>query len=145
MSLLNTDSSPASFWITNPDNIFRGNHAAGSDRYGYWFDLLDHPTGPSHTTTICPKNLPLGEFKDNTAHSNIRYGLRIFHSHVPRGTSCDPTDPVTNPSITAVYENYLGYKNGRNGAIFETVGDVRCKNFKTADNILAGIEYSLTD
>ena len=37
-SLLNTDSTPACFWITNPDNIFIGNHAAGSDRYGYWFD-----------------------------------------------------------------------------------------------------------
>lgn len=38
-SLLNTDQSPASFWITHPDNIFRNNHAAGSDRYSYWFDL----------------------------------------------------------------------------------------------------------
>jgi len=37
-SLLNTDATPASFWITNPDNIFIDNHAAGSDRYGYWFD-----------------------------------------------------------------------------------------------------------
>jgi len=38
-SLLNTDQTPASFWITRPDNIFIGNHAAGSDRYGFWFDL----------------------------------------------------------------------------------------------------------
>eukprot|EP00349_Pseudokeronopsis_sp_Brazil_P009030 CAMPEP_0202974150 /NCGR_PEP_ID=MMETSP1396-20130829/57720_1 /ASSEMBLY_ACC=CAM_ASM_000872 /TAXON_ID= /ORGANISM="Pseudokeronopsis sp., Strain Brazil" /LENGTH=55 /DNA_ID=CAMNT_0049707471 /DNA_START=127 /DNA_END=290 /DNA_ORIENTATION=+ len=26
-SLLNTDQTPASFWITHPDNIFRNNHA----------------------------------------------------------------------------------------------------------------------
>lgn len=38
-SLLNTDQTPASFWITNPDNIFTNNHAAGSIRYGFWFDL----------------------------------------------------------------------------------------------------------
>jgi hypothetical protein len=38
-SLLNTDATPASFWITFPDNEFQGNHAAGSDRYGYWYDL----------------------------------------------------------------------------------------------------------
>ena len=38
-SLLNTDTTPASFWITHPDNIFIGNAAAGSERYGYWFDL----------------------------------------------------------------------------------------------------------
>ena len=39
MSLLNTDQTPACFWITNPDNNFVGNHAAGSDRYGFWYDL----------------------------------------------------------------------------------------------------------
>jgi len=38
-SLLNTDQTPASMWITNPDNIIRGNHAGGSDRYSYWYDL----------------------------------------------------------------------------------------------------------
>ena len=38
-SLLNTDTTPASFWITNPDNIFIGNRAAGSHSYGFWFDL----------------------------------------------------------------------------------------------------------
>ena len=37
-SLLNTDQTPSSFWITHPDNIFKGNHAAGSDRYGFWYD-----------------------------------------------------------------------------------------------------------
>lgn len=55
-SLLNTDQTPASFWITNPDNYFRGNHAAGSDRYGFWFDTKPNPTGPSYTSTICPEN-----------------------------------------------------------------------------------------
>jgi len=38
-SLLNTDSTPGSMWITNPNNDFTGNHAAGSDRYSYWYDL----------------------------------------------------------------------------------------------------------
>jgi hypothetical protein len=36
------------------------------------------------------------------------------------------------------------WKNGRNGAIAERVGDVRFKNFKIADNAEAGIEFSLT-
>ena len=38
-SLLNTDQTPACFWITHPDNIFTGNRCAGSKRYGFWFDL----------------------------------------------------------------------------------------------------------
>jgi len=83
-SLLNTDQTPGSFWITHPDNIFRGNHAAGSDRYGYWFDLQVHSTGPSLDVNICPENSKLGEFRDNVAHSNGRYGLRIFHQLIPR-------------------------------------------------------------
>lgn len=37
------------------------------------------------------------------------------------------------------------WKNGRNGAIAERVGDVRFHKFKVADNLLAGIEFSLTN
>ena len=38
-SLLNTDSTPSSFWITHPNNDFINNHAAGAKRYGFWYDL----------------------------------------------------------------------------------------------------------
>lgn len=38
-SLLNTDQTPACYWITNPDNNFINNRCGGSDRYGYWYDL----------------------------------------------------------------------------------------------------------
>jgi len=88
MSLLNTDSSPACFWITNPDNIFINNHAAGADRYGFWFDLQIHPTGPNFNENYCPEHDKLGEFRGNQAHSMGRYGLRIFHNHVPRKFTC---------------------------------------------------------
>lgn len=83
-----------------------------------------------------------------------RYGLRIFHNMVPRTYPCKPIyfdgnvpdDPYwENPLITANFDNFVGWKNGRNGAIAKTVGDVRFNNFKTADNILAGIEVSLTN
>jgi len=50
-----------------------------------------------------------------------------------------------NPLETAVFQNLVSYKNGRNGAIAERVGAVQFHNFKTADNILAGIEFSLTE
>jgi hypothetical protein len=83
-SLLNTDMTPACFWITHPDNIFRRNHAVGADRYGYWFDTKPHSTGPSTDVNICPENSQLGEFTDNVAHSNSKYGLRIFHKLIPR-------------------------------------------------------------
>lgn len=77
-SLLNTDQTPASFWISHPDNVFVGNHAAGSDAYGFWFDMPRNPLNGSYTSTICPFNEKLGEFRDNETHSNVRFGLRIF-------------------------------------------------------------------
>jgi len=45
--------------------------------------------------------------------------------------------------ITANFYDLTSWKNKRNGAIFEKVGDIRMHNFKTADNLLAGIEVSL--
>jgi hypothetical protein len=153
-SLLNTDQTPASFWITHPDNIFRGNHAAGAANYGFWFDTKPHPMGPSFDANICPENSPLGEFSNNVAHSNGKYGLRIFHNLVPRTNPCSPivfdssnlADPYwKNPLITAHFVNFTSFKNHRNGAIAERVGDVRFENFKVADNLIAGIEFSLTD
>lgn len=152
-SLLNTDQTPASFWITHPDNIFRGNHAAGSDRYGYWFDTKPNPMGPSFTPDVCPENSKLGEFTNNVAHSNGKYGLRIFHNLIPRLNPCKPifynatnaANPyASNPLITATFENFTSWKNNRNGAIAEKVGDVRFVNFKVADNLVGGIEFSLT-
>ena len=153
-SLLNTDQTPACFWITNPDNNFIENHCGGSDRYGYWYDLQTHAIGPHANTNVCPENERVGEFRDNHAHSCGRYGLRIFHNMVPRTFPCkgivydhnNTTDPWwQNPPITAHFYRLTSWKNGRNGAIAERVGDVRFHDFKVADNKLAGIEFSLTD
>jgi len=57
----------------------------------------------------------------------------------------NPEEPYwRNPPITAHMDNFVGWKNNRNGAIIERAGDVHFNNFKTADNILAGLEFSLT-
>jgi hypothetical protein len=154
---LNTDQTPAGFWITSPDNSFIENRVGGSDRYAYWYDLQIHAIGPHANTEVCPENEKVGEFRDNHAHSCGRYGLRIFHNMVPRkfpckGVSYDAdfaskgqTDPWwNNPPITAHFHGLTSWKNARNGAIAERVGDVRFHNFRVADNLLAGIEFSLT-
>jgi hypothetical protein len=153
-SLLNTDATPGSMWITNPNNDFTGNHAAGSDRYSYWYDLQINAMGANADTNICPENEPVGRFFNNTAHSNGRYGLRIFHNMMPRTYPCKPivydpsneTDPYwQNPPLTAEFRNLTGWKNKRNGAIAGKVGDVRFIDFKVADNLLAGIEFERSD
>jgi len=108
--------------------------------------------GPSANPNVCPINEKLGRFDDNVGHSNGRYGLRIFHGLVPRKYPCKPitydhtnaTDPYhENPLITSNFNRFVGWKNKRNAAIAEAVADVRFNDFKTADNVLAGIEFSI--
>src|SRR5690606_15418154 len=44
-TLLPSDNTVSSFWITNPDNIYIDNVAAGSDQIGFWLSLPEHPNG----------------------------------------------------------------------------------------------------
>ena len=46
-AMLNTDYTPATFWITNPHNVYVGNVAAGSVAYGFWLDPVPKPQGVS--------------------------------------------------------------------------------------------------
>lgn len=134
-ALLNTDTSPATFWITNPNNTYRNNHAAGSAAYGYWVRLLDHPEGPSFTTTVCPKFNPLGEFSNNHAHSNLFYGLRVHPEYYPRHNPCQAfTSGTTFQQVPAVFRGTVAYKNGVKGAIATQVGLVQFRDFSLADN-----------
>lgn len=73
--------TPSSFWITNPNNIFEGNVAAGTEGTGFWFALPRSPMGSSagdaRFNGIEPYKEPLGLFKNNKAHS-CRSGFDIF-------------------------------------------------------------------
>ncbi|KAG2432951.1 hypothetical protein HXX76_008679 [Chlamydomonas incerta] len=130
-ALLNTDTTPATFWITNPNNTYRNNVAAGSDAYGYWVRLLDHPEGPSYTTSVCPKFTPLGRFENNVAHSNIFYGLRVHPEYYPKKEPCADNK---FQQVPAVFNGLTTYKNGVKGAIATQVGMVVFANITAADN-----------
>jgi hypothetical protein len=43
--LIPSDNTASTFWITNPDNVYRDNVAAGSEATGFWIALPQHPTG----------------------------------------------------------------------------------------------------
>ena len=75
--MLQTDIAVASIWITNPNNIVRYNHVAGSDFYGFLYEIKYRPDGASATDDVCPQGNRLGVFEHNVAHSNNRFGLRI--------------------------------------------------------------------
>lgn len=96
---MQSDITVASIWVTNPYNTVRRNHAAGGDFYGIWYEVKDHPDGPSATNDICPMGMPLGISRDNVAHSNIRFGLRIFKLRSAKY----PCDPISDESLIDPY------------------------------------------
>ena len=143
--LLPSDNTASTFWITNPDNIYRDNVAAGSDSNGFWMSLPEHPTGKFEGTEISaktwPRRTPFREFKGNVAHSN--YDSFMFDRNVaPNGTFGvtgsshtgleNPAD-ANSKALESVFEDLTAYKN-RNGAIWGR-GEMHVfRNVKLADN-----------
>jgi cell migration-inducing and hyaluronan-binding protein len=145
--LLPSDNTAASFWITNPDNVYRDNVAAGSDSNGFWMSLPEHPNGKFEGTEISaktwPRRTPFREFNGNVAHSN--YDAFMFDRNInPNNTFSvtggshtareNPTDANSKPMET-VFQNLTAYKN-RNGGIWGR-GELHVfKNVKFADNAI---------
>lgn len=138
--VLPSDVDPATFWITNPDNAVRGNVAAGSRGFGFWYALPTAPTGLSAGSAARPRATPLREFSDNVAHSNRNTGLNVDHGPKPDGTTETahyaprqiPGDN-SSPLVTAVFRNFTGYKHsGR--AVWLRGTELRLERPLLADN-----------
>lgn len=102
--ILDTDNVPATFWIQNPDNIVRGNAAAGSDGNGFWYDIPEYPTGLSATRSSSPRAAPMGVFSDNVAHSNVNRA-----GQWRSGTGLLIED--YRPAQRALFDGLIAYKN----------------------------------
>jgi cell migration-inducing and hyaluronan-binding protein len=146
-TLLPSDNTAASFWITNPDNSYIDNVAAGSDQVGFWFSIPQHPNGAFLGTEVSlntwPRRTPLREFRGNTAHSNFDGFLidrHIDHDNtfglasIPLLPLADPTD-LESEVMETHFENLTAYKN-RNGGLWGR-GDLYVySNMKLADNAI---------
>jgi cell migration-inducing and hyaluronan-binding protein len=145
--LLPSDNTVASFWITNPDNTYRDNVAAGSDANGFWMSLPEHPNGQFEGTEIAkatwPRRTKFREFKGNVAHSNydgfmFDRNINANNTFTVTGSSQtgleNPADP-NSKVLETVFENLTAYKN-RNGAIWGR-GEMHVfRNVKLADNAI---------
>jgi len=144
-TLLPSDNTVASYWITNPDNSFVGNVAAGSDENGFWLSLPEHPNGQFLNTEISrntwPRRTKLREFRDNVAHSNFdgfmfdrninvdnTFGL-AGNAYLPKANPAD----ANSKSLETHFENLITYKN-RNGGFWGRGELFVVRNLKTADN-----------
>ena len=145
--LLPSDNTAATFWITNPDNTYRDNVAAGSDANGFWMSLPEHPNGKFEGTEISaktwPRRTPFREFKGNVAHSN--YDSFMFDRNIAANNTFGVTGSshtgLENPAdgnskaLESVFEDLTAYKN-RNGGIWGR-GEMHVfRNVKLADNAM---------
>jgi cell surface hyaluronidase len=138
---LPTDQRAATFWITNPDNTVRGNAAAGSDGFGFWYALPASPTGLSTGSADLPRTTALREFSNNVAHSNRRAGLNVDDGPMPDGNTevvfysprSDPAD--ANSAVVANFTGLTAYKHsGR--AVWLRGRDHRLSGSVLADNAI---------
>lgn len=129
-ALLKSDTKPATFWTSSPDNFWRHNVAAGCTNDGFWLELPGHPGGPSFTTSICPVHGPLGQFFNNTAHSNGVHGLRVYPVYLPLA---DPCDSNSGPS-PQYFHDFTAWHNGQHGIFGKLNGDLHHVNAKLVEN-----------
>jgi cell migration-inducing and hyaluronan-binding protein len=145
--LLPSDNTVASYWITNPDNVYRDNVAAGSDANGFWMSLPEHPNGQFEGTEIAkatwPRRTPFREFKGNTAHSNYDAFMfdRQINANNTFGVTGDSHWARENPAdanskqLETLIQDLTAYKN-RNGGIWGRGEMHLFRNLKLADNAM---------
>ena len=146
-TLLPSDNTVSSFWITNPDNSFIDNVAAGSDQIGFWLSLPEHPNGAHLGTEAAlntwPRRTLLREFRGNTAHSN--YDGFMFDRNIAADNTyalagntylplVDPTDPLSEALVTNLVD-LTAYKN-RNQGLWGRGELLTFHNLKSADNAI---------
>jgi len=143
--LLPSDNTVSTYWITNPDNTYVDNVAAGSDANGFWMSLPEHPNGQFVGTEISantwPRRTPFREFRGNVAHSNydgfmFDRNINPDNTFTVTGSShtglADPANPDSE-ALPSVFEDLIAYKN-RNGGIWGR-GELHLfRNVKFADN-----------
>ena len=138
-SLLNDDITPAAYWITNPNNTYQHNVAAGGTHFGFWYRMHDHPDGPSYTSDICPRKVPLGKFFNNTVHSQGWFGLWMFQDYYPmEDGACDSTTPK------AAKFGSMFVWNCEKGAEVVNAGSLQFHDMILVNNEKAGFEWKTT-
>jgi len=145
--LLPSDNTVASFWITNPDNSYRDNVAAGSDANGFWMSLPEHPNGAFEGTdqskATWPRRTKFREFKGNVAHSNYDGFMfdRNINANNTFGVTGNSHTGLENPAdanskaVVSAFEDLTAYKN-RNGGIWGRGEAHLFRNVKFADNAI---------
>ncbi|MEM9103667.1 MAG: carbohydrate-binding protein [Pseudomonadota bacterium] len=131
----------AAFWMTNPDNTWRGNISAGSEGSGFWFLFPDFAIGTSamdpQYADVKPDAVNLREFSFNSSHSSP-VGFTVDRGsdiEVPVGTTLLPNwnGVEYNPPEEPQFANFTGYKHNvaiyHRGRVGNFVNNMFADNF----------------
>ncbi|MFT4807327.1 MAG: hypothetical protein ACI9LX_000644 [Paraglaciecola sp.] len=136
-------AAPATFWITNPDNIVDNNISAGSEGSGFWMAFKKSVPCGHCDKTLTPISTNTTSFNNNIAHSNV---IGITHDGAQDGASLNnPRNPNDltlvsahyRPSTVPEFKNLVVYKSSRAGLYFRGTRAVY-KNTVLADNAWSG-------
>lgn len=136
-----SDHDPATFLISNIQNTWRGNVAAGSQKEGFWFELRQYVRGLSNTR-LSEDGLPNPRranmyasegliFENNTAHSNEVCG---FRSH----------PDFWRPSNEVTIRNLKTYRNGY-GVYLHYSLNVAFQGLYASDNWQKNVDINRAD
>ncbi len=131
-------AAPSTYWITNPNNSFINNVAAGSIGTAFWFAFPTSPTGASANdprfSGMQPHTEQLGVFDGNTSHSN-RSGLdindRLDANHALIGNGAWSVSNQQTLRNHTAFANRVGFYSGIGRADFE---QIKLENFRYAEN-----------
>ena len=123
------------------------NAAAGGTHFGFWYRIQSHPDGPSFTNSYCPNNVPLGIFRDNSAHTFGWYGLWIHkypEGYFPKDGDAEHGYCNGHNHVQAVFERLTAWRCER-GAEVVIGGSIQFRDFIMLDNEKAGMEVVESD
>src|SRR5690606_22766477 len=144
-TLLPSDNTVSSFWITNPDNSYIDNVSAGSDQVGFWFSVPIHPNGAflgsEESLRTWSRRTKVREFRGNVSHSNFDCFMIDRHinadntfglASIPLLALADPND-LESEVLETHFEDLTSYKT-RNGGLWGRGDMYVYSNLKLADN-----------
>jgi hypothetical protein len=125
------DNNPATFLISNPQNTYRGNVAAGSADSGFIFLFQKSVIGDSGNfqVDVIPQSLKFKVFDDNVAHSNTVAGFKMA---------------MVAPFERSTLKGLKAFRNRNYGIYTFTIENVNFEDAFISDN-QCGIDLNLSD
>lgn len=100
------DAVPAAFLLRTPDANLEGNVAAGGEGHGFWLDLPAEAV-KNNGLRLRPREIALGVFSNNVAHSNLKNGL--YADDVQGRMNYNPPRKASFAGFTAAVNGERGF------------------------------------